>query len=182
MIWRKLRKDTQGATMVEFAFTAPVLLLLTIGMLEIGMIEFMGSTIENAVLDASRYGATGFAPEAKARDEAIRESIADWTMGLVDMETVKIETKVYPSFDDIGKPEPYTDSNGNGSWDVGEPYSDINGNGQWDNDMGQAGLGGPGEVVLYRVEYEWGIMTPLIQNILDNITFSSSIAVRNEPF
>ncbi len=48
--------------------------------------------------------------------------------------------------------------------------------------MGQAGLGGPGEVVLYRVNYKWGMMTKFMENIIGDITFSSSIAVRNEPF
>jgi len=28
--------------------------------------------------------------------------------------------------------EPFTDSNGNGTWDVGEPFTDLNGNGVWD--------------------------------------------------
>ena len=50
-----------------------------------------------------------------------------------------METLVYDSFEDIGKPEPLTDDNGNGSWDDGEAFIDVNGNGVWDEDMGEAG-------------------------------------------
>lgn len=28
--------------------------------------------------------------------------------------------------------EPFTDTNGNGQWDIGEPFTDVNGNGKWD--------------------------------------------------
>jgi hypothetical protein len=31
--------------------------------------------------------------------------------------------------------EPFTDLNGNGTWDAGEPFQDLNGNGVWDNNI-----------------------------------------------
>jgi len=178
----RIWKDKKAAAALEFAFAAPVIIMITVGTLELGVIKFMGASIENAVLDASRRGVTGFTPTSVSREQLIRGSVKDWSMGLLDMDSVDIITKIYPSFEDIGKPEPFTDLNANGSWDDGEPYSDINGNGQWDSDMGQAGLGGPGEVVLYRVEYKWGVLTKLMESVMGDITFSSSIAVRNEPF
>jgi len=33
----------------------------------------------------------------------------------------------------IQRPEPFTDLNGDGRWDVGEPFTDLNGNGKWDS-------------------------------------------------
>ena len=49
--------------------------------------------------------------------------------------------------------------------------------------MGAAGLGGPGDVVVYRMSYEWSIMIPLFRPFFgDEITLQSNIAVRNEPF
>ena len=86
-------------------------------------------------------------------------------------------------FGNIGQPEPFHDIDLNGQYDVGEPFTDVNGNGQWDSDMGAAGLGGPGDVVVYRVEYPWAIMTPLLQAATgETITHKASIAVRNEPY
>ena len=94
-----------------------------------------------------------------------------------------METLVYENFADVGQPEPFTDENGNGVWDNDEPFTDVNGNGTWDPDMGAAGLGGPGDVVIYRMSYDWSIMIPLFRPFFgDEITLQSNIAVRNEPF
>jgi hypothetical protein len=83
----------------------------------------------------------------------------------------------------VGQPEPFTDENGNDAYDAGEPYTDSNGNGGWDDDMGAAGLGGPGDVVVYSMSYDWPIMIPLFQPIFgDHVTLQANIAVRNEPF
>ena len=51
---------------------------------------------------------------------------------------------------------------------------DVNGNGQWDADMGEAGLGGPSDVVVYRLTYDWGIITPVMREVMgDSITHVS---------
>ncbi|MYI28051.1 MAG: hypothetical protein F4064_08150 [Acidimicrobiales bacterium] len=43
-----------------------------------------------------------------------------------------LQAATYPA----GHAEPYTDSDGNGSYDSGEPYTDINGDGAWTGDLG----------------------------------------------
>ena len=43
-----------------------------------------------------------------------------------------LQAAVYPA----GHPEPYTDTNGNGSWDTGERYTDLNDDGTWTADLG----------------------------------------------
>jgi hypothetical protein len=49
--------------------------------------------------------------------------------------------------------------------------------------MGAAGLGGPGDVVVYSMTYDWPIMIPLFQPLFgDHVTLQANIAVRNEPF
>jgi hypothetical protein len=94
-----------------------------------------------------------------------------------------MDTLVYHSFGDIGQPEPFTDTNHNGVHDAGEPFTDSNGNGTWDPDMGAAGLGGPGDVVLYRMSYDWHIMIPLFRPFFgDSIRLTANVAVRNEPY
>ncbi len=120
------------------------------------------------------------------REERILQILGEHTIGLVDIAQATVTYKVYPSFDDIGKPEPFTDSApANGSYDAGEEFQDINGNGQWDSDMGAAGLGGPGDIVLYTIEFEWELMTPLVAPLMGNagkLAMKSSVAVKNEPF
>lgn len=180
---RRLFRDTGGSTIVEFAIVFPVFILMIIGTIEIAVVIFIGSSIESAVLQASRFGITGGSSSGTSREERVLDIVGENTYGLVDMESVEISTLVYGSFADIGEPEPFEDDNGSASYDEGEPFTDVNGNGTWDPDMGAAGLGGPNDVVVYSVSYDWGIMTPIMQAILgDSVRHVSSVAVRNEPY
>ena len=178
----RLRRCRAGSTAVEFAIILPVLLLFIVGSIEMAIVLFIGSSIEAAVMEASRYGATK-PEEGVSRPDRVLEIVEARTYGMLDMDQVDIDTLVYSDFEDIGKPEPFTDANDNGSYDAGEAYTDSNGNGQWDADMGEAGLGDGGDVVVYRLEYAWGVITPLMQRVLgESVTHVSSVAVRNEPF
>lgn len=179
-----VRKD--GASAVEFALVAFPLILTLVGIIEVALILFVNVLMEGALRDAARFGITGFAPANTDRATMIREIISGRTVGLIDMSKVKIETLIYQNFSDIGKPEPFTDQAPfNGSYDQGEPFVDVNGNGKWDPDMGAAGAGGPGAVVVYRVSYDWPILTGLMSPLLGShgyVPLVVSTAVRNEPF
>ena len=135
-------RDRRGSAAVEFALMAPVLILTITGIMEVSMVLAVSSLMEGGLRDAARFGITGYTPPGVTREEQIRNIIGKATVGLIDMNQANIQTLVYPSFGDIGQPEPWDDQNSNGTYDVGEPYTDINENGQWDPDMGAAGLGG----------------------------------------
>lgn len=173
---------TAGSPAVEFAIILPLLLLFILGSIEMAINLFIGSSIESAVMEASRYGITG-TEAGVSRADKVREIVGERTYGLLDMDEVSIETLVYDSFADVGQPEPFTDQDANGVYAPGEPFTDVNGNGEWDEDMGEAGLGGPSDVVVYRLTYAWGVLMPLMRGIMgESVTHVSSIAVRNEPF
>jgi len=184
--FRRLRSNDTGASTLEFGFVAPVLVFAVLGIMELGMILFVTSLLEGSVRMAARFGITGYAPASVSREQQIRDILEQNTAGLIDMTKVTFTQYVYENFSDIGKPEPYVDdSPANGNYDPGETYQDVNGNGQWDSDMGIAGVGGPGAVVVYRVGYDWPLLTPFLADILGTggkIPLSASIVVRNEPF
>lgn len=186
IVFRRLRGDSTGAAALEFGFVAPVLIMAVLGIMELGMILFVTSLLEGSVRTAARFGITGYAPASVSREEQIRDILEENTAGLIDMAEVTFTQYVYENFADIGKPEPYVDdSPANGSYDAGESYQDVNGNGQWDADMGVAGVGGPGAVVIYKVSYDWPLLTPYLADILGEggkIPLEASIVVRNEPF
>jgi hypothetical protein len=179
---RKFALDASGSAAVEFAFLAPAFLLFVIGAFEVAMIIFVGGSLEAAVLSASRYGVTGSVQAGVSREDRIRAIIEERTHGFVDMDEATIRTLVYPSFGDIGRPEPFNDLNRNGRRDSGESFTDTNGNGTWDEDMGRSGAGGPGDIVLYEIEYQTSGITSLMSPILGTITHRAAVAVRNEPF
>lgn len=176
----------KATTALEFAFAAPVVFLGAAALVEVSSMMFVSTLVEGGLREAARFGITGFTPAGISREDRIRQIIQENTIGLIDMSTAQITQLVYPSFGQVGDPEPFQDvAPFNGSYDAGEPYQDINGNGQWDPDMGAAGVGGPGDVVLYTAEVDWNALTPLIAPIMGTngtIRMRASVAVRNEPF
>lgn len=181
----RLRRNEDGSPSVEFVFAAPVLILLTIGTIEFGMIMFVTVLMESSLRDAARYGITGQEPDPGTRLATIKGIIEDRTIGLVDMNQAKIQILSYPTFGDIDRGESYVDGNANGEYDAGETFTDENANGQWDEDVGSEGAGESGEVVVYRMEYDWPLMTLLLDPLIGNdgrFPIKASIAVRNEPW
>lgn len=180
------RSNRDGVTAVEFAIVAPVLMFLFMGIVEFSTIMFAKSVMEGATNISSRLGKTGYVEAGKSREQMIVELLEQQSNGILDSAKIEITTLVYQNFSDIGAPEPFTDLNGNGARDENENFVDINGNGNWDNDMGQAGLGGAGDIVVYNVDYPWAVMTPGLSHVLanedGNMPLHVSIVVRNEPY
>ncbi|MBO6835398.1 MAG: pilus assembly protein [Alphaproteobacteria bacterium] len=179
---RAFLRSRDGTTSVELALGFPVLLSFVIGVIEIANLIFLSVALENAVLHASRFGITGSATSGVTRLEQVRGIIEDQTFGRIPPEHLVIDTLVFDQFADIGKPEPFADANGNGSFDEGETYSDVNGNGSWDADMGTAGLGGSGDIVLYRVRYTAPSLTGFMDWATQAVQLTAAVAVRNEPY
>jgi len=184
-IKRNISGNQDGGLAIEFGFGVMPLALLIVGILEIGMILFASTLMEGSLREASRYGITGQIVDENERLNKIVEIVNQKTIGLIDPATAQIEVLVYPAFGDIGKGESFVDGNANGVFDAGETYTDSNENGAWDADMGVAGSGGPGAVVLYRFTYNWPLLTPLIGNLISEsgtVPLQASIVVRNEPW
>ncbi len=181
---RTLLQDQQGITALEFAMITPVFLLMILGIIEFSMIMYANTILESATNSTSRLGKTGYDPSGVTRQQAILNSINSRAAGLLDTSKITLTTKVYSDFNRIGDPEPCLSPNSPPcSGTPGINFVDVNGNGAWDNDMGAAGLGSGGDVVVYTVNYPWRVMTPVMSNILGttmNITVRS--VVRNEPF
>ena len=141
--------------------------------------------MESSLREAARFGITGQETAGQTRLERISEIIDEHTLGLVDMNTANVNILIYPSFSDIGRGEDYVDGNANGMYDLGETFTDENGNGIWDEDVGVAGSGASGDIVVYQLQYDWPIMTPFGGSFIGtdgSIALNASIVVRNEPW
>ncbi|HEU5048390.1 MAG TPA: TadE/TadG family type IV pilus assembly protein [Rickettsiales bacterium] len=193
-LYQRFRKSEQGATAVEYAIVAPILLLLLLGTIEYGLVMYASAVLEGSTNAAARLAKTGYnntstsgtcASPTQTRQQYITCVIQTRVSGLLKANLLTVSSKSYSDYGNIGEPEPYTDINGVGHYVVGDPYTDINGNGQWDSDMGAAGLGGPGDIVVYTASYPWPIFTPMIQQFFGNngtYTITSSAVVKNEPY
>ncbi|MBY0407901.1 MAG: pilus assembly protein [Rickettsiales bacterium] len=177
-------REQDGVSALEFALIAPVFLFLLSGIIEFSLIMLTNTVMESAAHATSRLGKTGFDPSGMTREQAILNSITSRTASLLDPERIVMTSTIYPDFSSVGRAEPCINPvNPPCGGAPGVNYSDVNGNGTWDSDMGAAGLGDDGDVVVYSVTYPWPIMSPLMQPIFGsiyNITVRS--VVRNEPF
>ncbi|PHZ83545.1 TadE/TadG family type IV pilus assembly protein [Paremcibacter congregatus] len=72
--FKKLKKDTSGATMIEFAFAGPVLLLLTFGFFEFCRALFIQGVLNYSAEQATRYAMVNF--EQNNVDQNYLDSVA----------------------------------------------------------------------------------------------------------
>lgn len=185
---RRLRRcisNDAGATAVEFAIVAPILMLILFGIIEFGLIFAADILLKNATYDASRAGRTGFVAENSTQDAMVRAILRNEAGVLMDADKITIESAAYTGFDTLKKPEPFIDANGNGKRDDGENFTDVNGNGVYDTDQGRAGYGGTSEVVLYTVSYPWRLFTPLVGRLVGTdgvLALTATAVVQNEPY
>ena len=174
-----------GVTAVEFAFVAPALLLLLMGIVEFSLIMLTYGVMESATTVSARLGSTGFTTSGISREQTILNAIDARAGTLIDTSKLTITSKFYGAFDQINDPEPFIDSNHNGQYDAGEAYTDVNGNGKWDSDMGTAGYGQGGDIVVYTVSYPWAIQTPIMSELIGTngiFTITTHAVTKNEPF
>lgn len=183
-----------GATAVEYAMVMPILFFLIMGTIEFCLISYASAVLTGGTISAARLAKTGYnntsstgtcAATNQTRSQFITCTVQNKVSGLLNGNNLQITSKSYSSYTNIGQPEPYTDLFGLGYYVATDPYTDINGNGQWDSDMGTAGLGGAGDIVVYKVSYPWPINTPFLRNLIGNngtFTISASAVVKNEPY
>lgn len=154
---KALRKDTGGATIIEFAMVAPVLFLLMFGMIEYGLVMATQSALEGATSQAARdYKAESRAGSTRANPGAIRNRIRDNARALLGGGTLRVTARVI--------------NWGNAANTGGAPSANS----------GRAGTNG--QVVQYRAYYWYRVKTPIMSRFLGNtVILPASTVVQNEP-
>jgi Flp pilus assembly protein TadG len=182
---KRFRRHADGATAVEFALIGPVLVLLTVGIIEIGMILAAQAMLDNATFLGSRTGKTGYKEAGKTQAETISAAIKKAASSYLDPAKITLKNVAYPDYGTIGVPETFTDVNKNGKWDNGEAFVDKNGNGKYDDGKGSAGAGGSSEIVVYTATYNWKLRTPMMSRLIGTngvLPLSAKAVVKNEPY
>jgi Flp pilus assembly protein TadG len=160
-LWR--RRD--GTTALEFAMIATPLFWLLFGMAEFGAISMAQTTLDSAVFETARKIRTGEAQAGGMTQAEFKEEICAGINEIMQMDCDLIwaDVKKYDNFGGIN-----TEISVDGSGLSFTP-------------------GGPDEIVLVRVYYQWEIFTPMFSAILANTSgekriLVSSMLFRNEPF
>jgi Flp pilus assembly protein TadG len=178
----RIARDESGATLVEFGIVAPVMLLMLMGFFDLAQTEYARSVLQGSMQMAARNSTlqSGLTSQSSI-DAYVENQVAP----VVSRNPTYTVTRLsYTDFSDVGKAEPYTDTNANGQYDRGECYIDINGNGQWDSDMGASGQGGADDAVLYTMTVTYKRLFPMATMLgwPANQTISASTVLRNQPY
>lgn len=71
-MFSKILKNNHGSSAVQFAFVAPTLILLTLGIIDMGRLGFAATTVRNAAMEAARYASLhGSSSPTPANEAAI---------------------------------------------------------------------------------------------------------------
>ena len=177
----RLARDTRGATVVEFAAIAPCLLMVLLGVMDLGYNLYAATLLEGAIQGAARdstiEGAEGRRLDIDAR---VRDVVDD----LVFDAEVEFDRRAYTDFSDVSRPEAFVDSNGDGLCNAGEAFEDANGNGVWDRDRGKEGMGGARDAVLYTVTISYPRAFPVmgLLGFSETVSIQSQTVLRNQPY
>lgn len=145
----RLRRDSSGATAVEFAIVSVPFLIFILGIIGVGLHFFTTSTLEAAVETASRKILTGQAQSGGLTLGEFKQLITDQGPGLLKPAKLNLHVQKAPT------------------WAALTPVRCLNGNGALTPPAGEAGervdkySGGAGEVVLVTACYEWDIARAL---------------------
>lgn len=182
---RVIHRNERGATLVEFAFVAPLMMLMLCGTFDLAHQAYAQTVLEGTVEKAGRDATleTGAAAVSNAAfDEAILARVERVTGAAA---THRADRLSYSDFSRVSQPERFVDRAPlNNRYDAGECFEDENGNGAWDADMGRVGQGGAQDVVVYRMTVTYPRLFPMAGLLgwsRDQSIMATTI-LRNQPF
>ena len=177
---RRLRGESKGAALVEFAFILPALCVVLLGIFELGYRSYAASVIQGALHEAARMATVGGVSMTQI-DARVRERLSNFS----NHGTVQTATSSYTDFAGVSMPERITsDTVPVGSFNPGDCFEDANRNSSYDLDRGEAGMGSSDDIVRYQVTFTYQRLFPIGRFIgwSNTETITSNTVLRNQPF
>ena len=165
---QSFRSDATGATALEFALIAPVLMFLFMAILEVALMFFVEANIDGAAIEAAREIRTGQTQTSATPEDEFYSVLCGQLSSIVSCGDLFYDVRTADSFSAIDLTTEYDD-------DTGEPVT-----------YGFS-TGGASDIVVVRVMYFWDFFTPWIGAYLgDSGTnrrlMESTVVFRTEPY
>ena len=177
---RALRRDSKGATIVEFALILPVMCMMLLGTLDLGYRAYVASVVQGALHDAARMATVGGVTTAQ-----VQTMVQNKLRAFSRNATITTTTRSYDDYLAVKVPETITsDTAPLGVYNQGDCFTDSNGNGTWDADRGRGGNGGAEDVVYFEVTMTYPHIVPVgkLFGWSGNVTTTQNTVLRNQPF
>jgi Flp pilus assembly protein TadG len=168
---RRFARHQGGSSAVEFALILVPFLALIFGIMQTALVFFAEQTLETAVADSARLILTGQAQNQGLNAATFKNAVCARIYGLFNCQTgIYVNVQTFSSFGGIS----YT------------PPLDTHGN--LDSSSFGYNPGGPGDIVVVQLYYQWPISFTLMDfSSLSNMAggkrlLVATAAFRNEPY
>ena len=168
-------RHEDGAAAVEFGFVAAPFLGLLFAIMETAFVLYAGQVLETAAADSARLIMTGQAQTAGWDAVAFKQQVCSRVAGLFDCKNgVYIDVQKYTTFANAGG-----GANNQGLLDA---------QGKLQTNNFQYTPGGPGDIIVARLMYQWPIYGSLMGlSTLTNMSGGNRLIIatstfRNEPY
>jgi Flp pilus assembly protein TadG len=167
-VLRRFRRNRGGSAAVEFALVAPVFFALLFAIIETALVFFAGQVLETITQDSARQILTGQAQTAAFTQVDFKTLVCSKIPALFTCGNVYVDVQSYPSFGNV------------------TIASQIDNSGNFIPNM-QYIPGGPGDIVVVRLFYQWPLIVTGLGYNISNLSgskrlLSATVAFRNEPY
>lgn len=166
---RRFRRNRQGSAAVEFALVAPMFFGLLFAIIETAMVFFAGQVLETVTQDSARTIMTGQAQSAATTQAQFKTAVCAKVVALFDCTNgIYVDVQSYSQFSTVNVADPI---------DAGKNFVPPN----------NFKPGGPGDIVIVRLFYQWPLFVTSLGYNLSNLSggkrlLTATAAFQNEPF
>jgi Flp pilus assembly protein TadG len=83
MIFKRLLQSRSGSSAIQFAFVAPLLIVMTLGIVDMGRLGLTASSMRNAAIEAARFASLrGASSPTPATETSIVAVVKDQAVGI----------------------------------------------------------------------------------------------------
>jgi Flp pilus assembly protein TadG len=165
---RRFRRNRGGSAVVEFALVAPMFFALLFAIIETALMFFASQVLETATQDSARQIMTGQAQKQGLTPEQFKAIVCGKISALFNCDGIAIDVQSYTQFGNVNVSSP------------------IDGSKAFVNPNNYK-AGGPGDIVVVRVFYQWPILVTKFGYDISNLAggkrlLTATAAFQNEPF
>ena len=166
---RRFRRNRRGSAAIEFAMVAPMFIALLFAIIETAMVFYASQVLETVTQDSARMIMTGQAQNAAYTQAQFKAYVCSQVVALFDCTNgIYVDVQSYSTFASVSVGDPI---------DAGKNFVPPN----------NYSPGGPGNIVVVRLFYQWPIFVTGLGYNIANLSGSkrlltASAAFQNEPY
>jgi Flp pilus assembly protein TadG len=168
-VWRRFRHNRRGSAAVEFALVAPVFFALLFAIIETGIIFFAGQILQTVATDSARTILTGQTQTAGLTQAQFQSNVVcPLIPALLTCANLYVDVETSSSFSGLALNNEVV-------------------NGVFQSTSMAYNPGGPGDVVVLRLYYQWPLFVTGLGYNTSNLAngqrlLTAAAAFRNEPY